>query len=73
MLEKLTVLRNHDKEKFNDSVFENIKIIESEGEKQFLHFWEKRLVSAELSINVTGKNRRYLVKDVLNMEVFGIV
>ena len=22
-------------------------------EKQFLHFWEKRLVSTELSINVT--------------------
>ena len=74
-------------------------------EKQFLHFWEKRLVSAELSINVTtplnsynllgncnqksiydpmmtvvmitkfvdaGKNRRYLVEDALNTEVFEI-
>ena len=51
MLEKLTVLNNRDK--FNDSVFEDNKIIETEGEKQFLHIWEKRLVSAELSINVT--------------------
>ena len=52
MLEKLTVLNKHDKAKSNDRVFEDIKIIETEGEKQFLHFWEKRLVSAELSINV---------------------
>ena len=105
MLEKLTALNNHDKGKFNDSVFEDIKTIETEGEKQFLHFWEKRLVSAELSINVTislnsynlagnynknsaydpvmtavmmtkfvdtGKNRRYLVEDTLNTELFGI-
>ena len=40
MLEKLTVLNNHNKVKFNDRV-------------KFLHFLEKRLVSAELSINVT--------------------
>ena len=53
MLEKLTVLNNHSKVEFNDSVFEYIKIIETEVEKQFLHFWKKRLVSAELSINVT--------------------
>ena len=86
-------------------MFEDIKTIETEGEKQFLHFWEKRLVSAELSINVTislnsynlagnynknsaydpvmtavmmtkfvdtGKNRRYLVEDTLNTELFGI-
>ena len=33
MLERLTVLNNHDKGKFNDSVFEDIKIIETEGEK----------------------------------------
>ena len=46
MLEKVTVLNNHDKAKFNNSVFEDIKIIETEGEKQFLNFWEKRLVSA---------------------------
>ena len=52
ILEKLTVLNNHDKAKFNDRVFENIKIIETKGEKQFSHFWEKRLVSAELLINV---------------------
>ena len=45
MLEKLTILSNHDKTNFNDRVFEDIKIIETEGEKQFLHFWEKRLVS----------------------------
>ena len=78
MLEKLTLLNNHDKA------------------KQYLYFWEKRLVSAEISINVTiplnwynlrgnynnksayypvmteiivtkfvdaGKNRRYLVED----------
>ena len=105
ILEKLTVLNNHDKTEFNDRVFEDIKIIETEGEKQFLHFWEKRLVSAELPINVpiplnsynlpgnynkksaydpvmtavmmtkfvdAGKNRRYLVEDALNAEVFGI-
>ena len=53
MLEKLTVLNNHDKIKLNDRIFEDIKIIETEGEKQFLHLWEKRLVSGELSINVT--------------------
>ena len=53
MLEELIVLNNHDKAKFSDSVFEDKKVIEKEGEKQFLHFWEKRLVSAELSINVT--------------------
>ena len=28
-------------------------------EKQFLHFWEKRLVSAELSINVTTPLNSY--------------
>ena len=39
MLEKLTVLNNHDKTNFNDSAFEDIKIIATEGEKQFLHFW----------------------------------
>ena len=112
MLEKLTVLSNHYKAKFNDSfwrytdrVFEDIKIIETEGEKQFLHFWEKRLVSVELSMNVTiplnscnlpgsyikksaydpvmtavmmtkfvdvGKNRRYLVEEALNIDVFWI-
>ena len=31
ILEKRTVLNNHDKTKFNDSVFENVKIIETEG------------------------------------------
>ena len=31
MLEKLFVLNNHYKEKFNDSVFEDIKTIETEG------------------------------------------
>ena len=105
MLERLTVLHNHDKAKFNDRVFEHKKINEVEGGKQFLHFWEKRLVLAELSINViiplnsynlpenynkksaydpvmtavmmtkfaaAGKNRRYLVEDALNTEVFGI-
>ena len=46
MLEKLNVLNNHDKAKFDNSVFEDIKIIETKGEKQFFHFWEKRLVSA---------------------------
>ena len=45
MFEKLTVLNNHDNVKFNDSVFEDIKIIKMVEEKQFLHFWEKRLVS----------------------------
>ena len=106
ILEKLTVLNNNDKAKFNDRVFEDIKIIETETEKQFLHFWEKRQVSSELSINVpiplnlnnlpgnynkkpaydpvmtavmmtkfvdAGKNRRYLVEDALNTDVFGIV
>ena len=37
MLEKVIVLNNHNKVKFNDSVFEDIKIIETEGEKQFLN------------------------------------
>ena len=59
MLEKLTVLYNHDKAKFNDGVFEDIKIIETEGEKQFLYFWEKRLFSVELSINVTIQLNSY--------------
>ena len=105
MLEKVTVLNNHDETKFNDRIFEYIKIIETEGEKQFRHFWEKILVQAELSINVpiplnsynlpgnynkkstydpvmtavmmtkfvdAGKNRRYLVEDALNTEIFGI-
>ena len=31
ILEKRTALNNHDKTKFNDSVFENVKIIETEG------------------------------------------
>ena len=53
MWKKLTILNNHDQAKFNDSVFEDIKVTEIEGEKQYLHFWEKRLVSAELSVNVT--------------------
>ena len=106
ILEKLTVLNNNHKAKFNDRVFEDIKITETETEKQFLHFWEKRLVSSELSINVpiplnlnnlpgnynkkpsydpvmtavmmtkfvdADKNRRYLVEDALNTDVFGIV
>ena len=104
MLERLTVLHNHDKAKFNDRVFEHKKINEVEGGKQFLHFWEKRLVLAELSIVIiplnsynlpenynkksaydpvmtavmmtkfvdAGKNRRYLVKDALKIDVFGI-
>ena len=104
ILEKLAVLSNNYKAKFNDRVFEDIKIIETEGEKQFLHFWGNRLVSTELSINVptpltsynlpgnyikksahdpamtvmmtefedAGKSKRYLVKDVLNTEGFGI-
>ena len=42
MLKKLTVLNNHDKAKFNDSVFEDIKIHETEGAKPFLHFWKKK-------------------------------
>ena len=81
------------------------KIIEAEGGKQFLYYLEKRLVSTELSINVTillksydvpgscsrksaydpvmtavmmtkfadaGKNRKHLVEDAWNTEVFGI-
>ena len=31
ILEKRTALNNHDKTEFNDSVFENVKIIETEG------------------------------------------
>ena len=42
ILEKLTVLNNHDKTKFNDRIFEDIKIIKTEGEKQFLHFWGEK-------------------------------
>ena len=52
-MEKLTVLHNHDKAKFNDRVSKDIKINEAEGDKQFLYFWEKRLVLSELSINIT--------------------
>ena len=52
-MEKLAALHNHDKAKFNDRVSEDIKINEAEGDKQFLHFWEKRLVLSELSINIT--------------------
>ena len=59
MLDNLTVLNNHDKTQFNDRIFEDIKIIKTEGEKQFLHLWEKRLVSAELSINVTIQLNSY--------------
>ena len=33
ILEKLMVLNNHDKAKVNDRVFEDIKIIETKGEK----------------------------------------
>ena len=105
MLEKLAVLNNYDKAQCNDSVFEDIKIIEREGEKQFPHFCEKIPISAKVSYNVTitlnscnlpcnynnksayepvmtavmmtkfvdsGKNKRYLVEDTLNTEVFGI-
>ena len=94
MLENLTVVHSHDQAEFNNRVFEDIKINVAEGEKQILHFWEKRLVLAELSTNVTinktsaydpamtavmmtefvddGKIRRYLVKDALKTEVFGI-
>ena len=61
MLDKLTVLNNHEKAKFDDGVFEDIKIIEAVGENQFLHFWEKRLVSAVLSLNHTiSLNSYYL-------------
>ena len=105
MLENLTVVHSHDQAEFNNRVFEDIKINVAEGEKQILHSWEKRLVLAELSTNVTiplnsynlpgncnktsaydpamtavmmaefvddGKIRRYLVKDALKTEVFGI-
>ena len=53
MLEKLTVLNNHNKVEFNHSIFKYVKIIETGVEKQFLHFKERRLVSAEQSINLT--------------------
>ena len=43
--DKITVLNNHEKGKFNDSVFEDIKIIHREGEYLFLEFWEERLAS----------------------------
>ena len=35
MLEKLTVLNNYDKSTFNDNVFEDVKIIKTEGETIF--------------------------------------
>ena len=56
MLEKRILLNNHNKTKFNELNFrvsEDIKIIETEGSKPFLHFWEKRMVSVEQSTNVT--------------------
>ena len=46
MLENLTVVHSHDQAEFNNRVFEDIKINVAEGEKQILHFWEKRLVLA---------------------------
>ena len=49
-LDKLTVLNNHEKASFNDSVFQDLKIICSEGERQFRDFWEKRLTSNQDSI-----------------------
>ena len=91
-----------------DLTIEYLKIkksIKQKGKNKFLHFWEKRLVLAELSINFTiplssdnlpcnynkklaygpvtravmmtksvdaCKNRRYIVKDALNTDVFGI-
>ena len=66
MLKKLTILNNHNRAKFNDNIFEDIKIIETEGEKQFLHFWKKRLVSAELSINVTIPLNSYNLPSTYN-------
>ena len=50
MLENFTILNNHNKAKVNDNLFEDIKIIETEEEKKFLHFLEKGLVSTELSV-----------------------
>ena len=52
-LEKLTVLNNHEKASFNDCVFEDLKIIGSEGENQFLEVWGKSLLSNTLSIKNT--------------------
>lgn len=52
MLENLTVLTNYSQAKFDESVFENTKIIETAEGKQFLYIWGKKLASAELSINV---------------------
>ena len=105
LLERLTVLNNHDKAKFNDRVIEDIRVLESNGEKQFHEFWTNRLQSANIPISETislnsynlpgnyngksedepvmsavmmakfieaGKNRRHLIENVLNTEVFGI-
>ena len=47
MLENLTVLTNHSQAKFDDSVFENAKIVETAEGKEFLYFWGKKLASAE--------------------------
>ena len=62
MLEKFTVLNNHDKAKFNDSVFEDIKIIETEGGKQFIHFLEKRLVSAHTIYRTTATRSQLMIQ-----------
>ena len=48
-LEKLTVL-NNEEASFNTSVTEDLRVISEEGEKQFMKFWEKRLVSNDLSL-----------------------
>ena len=38
----------------NPCMLENLILLNNHNKaKQFLHFWEKRLVSAEISINVT--------------------
>ena len=62
MMETFTFLNNHDKTKFNDSVFENIKIIETERGKQFLHFWEKRLVSPHTIYRATTTRSQLIIQ-----------
>jgi hypothetical protein len=70
-LEKLTVLNQEDAS-FNDSVFEDLKVMCAEGEKQFLQFWNKRLASSEVSIkepislnsfNLPGNQNKRATKD----------
>ena len=51
LLERLTVLNNHDIAKFNDRVIEDIRVLEFNREKQSLEFWNNRLQIPKIPIS----------------------